>query len=242
MSGKIPGAYLLIGRNDKIAFAQGFGVQGPGQATPMSEETIFRVFSMTKPIVTVTAMTLVEEGKLGVDDPVSKYLPEFANVHVLQTDGVANRRRADAGPPPDEPHLRHHLLLHPAQQPLGSHSRCRRGRAAKTSRAKDGEDVVASCRSPPSPARPGTIRSATDVLGAVDRGGHRQVARRCGQGARDGPAGHDRHGLLPACGKRARFAQSKTAGSALLRLHGASPFMQAAAASRRRRKTICASR
>ena len=80
-SGKIPGAYLLIGRHGQVAFAEGFGVQGPGQTAPMTDETIFRVFSMTKPIVTVTAMTLVEDGKLSVDDPVSKYLPEYANLN-----------------------------------------------------------------------------------------------------------------------------------------------------------------
>lgn len=83
-SGKLPGAYLLIGRHDKVAFAEGFGVQGPDQTTPMSDETIFRVFSMTKPIVTVTAMKLVEEGKLNIDDPVSKYIPEFADATVYQ--------------------------------------------------------------------------------------------------------------------------------------------------------------
>jgi CubicO group peptidase (beta-lactamase class C family) len=91
MSGKLPGAYLLIGRHGQIAFQQGFGVQGPGQTTPMSDETIFRVFSMTKPIVAVTAMTLVQEGKLNLDDPVSKYLPAFADVQVLQKDGTRTK-------------------------------------------------------------------------------------------------------------------------------------------------------
>jgi CubicO group peptidase (beta-lactamase class C family) len=87
-SGKIPGAYLLVGRHGKVAYAHGFGVQGPGQTTPMSDETIFRVFSMTKPIVAVTAMTYVQEGKLDLDAPVSKYLPAFANVKVYQKDGT----------------------------------------------------------------------------------------------------------------------------------------------------------
>lgn len=88
-AGKIPGAYLLIGRHGKVAFEEGFGVQGPGQTTPVSDETIFRVFSMTKPIVSVTAMTLVEQGKLDLDAPVSKYLPEFADLHVWQADGTS---------------------------------------------------------------------------------------------------------------------------------------------------------
>ena len=86
-SGKIPGAYLLIARHGQIAFSEGFGVQGPGQATPMSDESIVRIYSMTKPIVTVTAMTLVEQGRLQLDDPVSKYLPEYSSLQVLQADG-----------------------------------------------------------------------------------------------------------------------------------------------------------
>jgi CubicO group peptidase (beta-lactamase class C family) len=86
-SGKLPGAYLLIGRHGQVAYQRGFGVQGPGQTTPTSDETIFRVFSMTKPIVAVTAMTLVQEGKLDLDAPVSKYLPAFANIKVWRKDG-----------------------------------------------------------------------------------------------------------------------------------------------------------
>jgi CubicO group peptidase (beta-lactamase class C family) len=103
-SGKIPGAYLLIGRKNQIAFSQGFGVQGPGQTTPVTDETIFRVFSMTKPVVAVTAMTLVQEGKLDLDAPVSKYLPAFANIKVWQKDGdpVASTK----------PMLIRHLMSH----------------------------------------------------------------------------------------------------------------------------------
>jgi CubicO group peptidase (beta-lactamase class C family) len=87
-AGKIAGAYLLIGRHGKVAFQEGFGTQGPGQTAPMTDETIFRVFSMSKPIVSVTAMTLVEEGKLDLDAPVSKYLPEYANLRVWKADGT----------------------------------------------------------------------------------------------------------------------------------------------------------
>ena len=87
-AGKLAGAYLLVGRHGKVAFREGFGTQGPGQTATPDEETIFRVFSMTKPIIAVTAMTLVEEGKLDLDAPVSKYLPEYANLAVWQADGT----------------------------------------------------------------------------------------------------------------------------------------------------------
>jgi CubicO group peptidase (beta-lactamase class C family) len=87
-AGKIAGALLIVGRHGKVAYEQSFGTQGPGQTTPITDETIFLVFSMTKPIVSVTAMTLVEEGKLDLDAPVSKYLPEYANLRVWKADGT----------------------------------------------------------------------------------------------------------------------------------------------------------
>jgi CubicO group peptidase (beta-lactamase class C family) len=167
MSGKLPGAYLLIGRNDQIAFAQGFGVQGPGQTTPMSEETIFRIFSMTKPIVSVTAMTLVEEGKLSVDDPVSKYLPEYANLTVIQPDGTSK--------PATKPMLIRHLMSHTSgliygfiqpNTPLGKqYAAAGEGDPSKT--AREQAKIFAGL---PLAAEPGTAWNysrSTDVLGAV---------------------------------------------------------------------------
>ena len=103
-AGKLAGAYLLIGRHGKVAFKEGFGVQGPGQTAVPNDETIFRVFSMTKPIVAVTAMTLVEEGKLDLDAPVSKYLPEYANLTVYQPDGSTK--------PATKPMLVRNLMSH----------------------------------------------------------------------------------------------------------------------------------
>ena len=103
-AGKIAGAYLMIGRHGKVAYQEGFGVQGPGQSAPMTDETIFRVFSMSKPIVSVTAMTLVEEGKLDLDAPVSKYLPEYANLVVWQPDGTTK--------PATRPMLVRNLMSH----------------------------------------------------------------------------------------------------------------------------------
>jgi CubicO group peptidase (beta-lactamase class C family) len=103
-SGKIAGAYLLVGRKGKVVFEEGFGVQGPGQTAPVTNETIFRIFSMTKPVVSVTAMTLVEEGKLDIDAPVSKYLPEYANLAVWQADGTTK--------PAAQPMLVRHLMSH----------------------------------------------------------------------------------------------------------------------------------
>ena len=79
---KIPGAILLIRRNGQTAYFKSFGVRDPATRSPMMPDTIFRIYSMSKPITTVAAMMLVEEGKLNLDDPLSKYIPAFAGVKV----------------------------------------------------------------------------------------------------------------------------------------------------------------
>jgi CubicO group peptidase (beta-lactamase class C family) len=84
---KIPGAIMMIQRNGETAYFSSFGVRDPGTKEPMSPNTIFRIYSMSKPITTVAAMMLVEEGKLQLDDPLSKYIPAFAKVRV----GVENK-------------------------------------------------------------------------------------------------------------------------------------------------------
>jgi CubicO group peptidase (beta-lactamase class C family) len=79
---KIPGALMLIERHGAIAYSESFGVRDPGTKVPMTADTIFRIYSMSKPIATVAAMMLVEEGKLALDEPVAKYIPSFATVKV----------------------------------------------------------------------------------------------------------------------------------------------------------------
>jgi CubicO group peptidase (beta-lactamase class C family) len=81
-AGVVPGAVFIVGRNGKIAWERTLGTQGPQDSTPMSLDTIFRIQSMTKPIVSVAVMTLVQQGRIGLDDPVSKYLPEYAHTTV----------------------------------------------------------------------------------------------------------------------------------------------------------------
>lgn len=86
-SGKIPGAVLLLAKGGEVVNVTTVGAEGPGDADPMTPETIFRIYSMSKPIVSVAAMQLVEEGKLALADPISKYIPEFANPKVLEGGG-----------------------------------------------------------------------------------------------------------------------------------------------------------
>jgi len=84
----MPGAIMMIQRNGETAYFSSFGVRDPGTSEPVTPDTIFRIYSMSKPITTVAAMMLVEEGKLQLDEPVSKYIPAFANVKVgVETKG-----------------------------------------------------------------------------------------------------------------------------------------------------------
>jgi len=81
-AGELPGAVVLIARNGKIVMLDAFGYRDREAKAPMKTDTIFRIASMTKPIVAVAAMILMEEGKLSLADPVSKYIPAFADTKV----------------------------------------------------------------------------------------------------------------------------------------------------------------
>lgn len=80
--GKIPGAILLIQQHGKPVYHRSFGVRDVATNLPMTDDTIFRLFSMSKPITSVVAMMLIDEGKIALDDPIAKYIPSFANVKV----------------------------------------------------------------------------------------------------------------------------------------------------------------
>ena len=79
---ELPGAVVLIVRNGKIVMFDSFGFRDKEAKVPMTNDTIFRIASMTKPIVTVAAMILMEEGKLTLQDPVSRFIPAFAETKV----------------------------------------------------------------------------------------------------------------------------------------------------------------
>jgi CubicO group peptidase (beta-lactamase class C family) len=80
--GVVPGAVLLVARHGKIAWFETAGVLDPSTKTPMTRDAIFRIFSMSKPITTVSAMMLFEDGKIAIGDPISRYLPRFAQMKV----------------------------------------------------------------------------------------------------------------------------------------------------------------
>jgi CubicO group peptidase (beta-lactamase class C family) len=82
-SREIPGAVALVVDEDEVLFIDAYGERDVANELPMTKDTIFRIASMTKPIAATAIMMLVEEGKLALDDPISDYLPEYAEVGVI---------------------------------------------------------------------------------------------------------------------------------------------------------------
>jgi CubicO group peptidase (beta-lactamase class C family) len=81
-NGKIPGAIVLIQQHGKPVYYEKFGMRDVSTKQPMTDDTIFTVYSMSKPVTSVAAMMLIEEGKLKLTDPVEKYIPSFATSKV----------------------------------------------------------------------------------------------------------------------------------------------------------------
>jgi CubicO group peptidase (beta-lactamase class C family) len=85
---RLPGAVAMIARHGKLGFLEAFGVQNPASGAPMRIDSIFRIYSMTKPIVSVAIIMLIEEGRLFLADPLAKYVPAFADPKVaVERDG-----------------------------------------------------------------------------------------------------------------------------------------------------------
>ncbi|MDB5656024.1 MAG: serine hydrolase [Tardiphaga sp.] len=80
--GTAPGVTMLVARRGQVGYFETFGQQAPGAAAPMAKDSLFRIFSMTKPIVSLGIMTLVEDGEMLLTDPLAKYIPAFADTRV----------------------------------------------------------------------------------------------------------------------------------------------------------------
>jgi len=92
--GTMPGATVMVARGGQIGWFDALGKQNPTEARAMAQDSIFRIFSMTKPIVSVGVMMLLEEGHFLLDEPIAKFIPEFANQKV----GVENDGKLDLVP------------------------------------------------------------------------------------------------------------------------------------------------
>lgn len=93
--GTVPGVTVLVARRGQVGWFEALGKQSPAVSAPMALDSIFRIFSMTKPIVSVGIMMLVEDGHLLLGDPVAKFIPEFADQKV----GVVSGGKLELVPP-----------------------------------------------------------------------------------------------------------------------------------------------
>jgi CubicO group peptidase (beta-lactamase class C family) len=168
-SGHLPGAVALVARHGKVGWFEAFGQQDPAAGTPMRPDSIFRIYSMTKPIVSVGVMMLWEEGRLLLNDPIEKYLPALASPKVGVIEGETMRLTAANRSITVQDLLRHTSGL--TYEFRGNTPVHKAYIDAKTSRLRQtNEEQVATLGGLPLLHQPGTqweYSRSTDVLGRL---------------------------------------------------------------------------
>ncbi|KAF3468554.1 serine hydrolase domain-containing protein [Streptomyces sp. Tu 3180] len=113
--GRLPGFLVAVARGGRVAHLTAYGARDVAAGLPVESDTLWRIYSMTKPVTSVGALTLVEEDRLSLDDPVGRHLPAFAEPRVYEGgsgDDVLTR-------PADGPLLVRHLMTHTAGLTFG---------------------------------------------------------------------------------------------------------------------------
>ena len=168
---RLPGAVVLVARHGKLALFESLGVQDPTTGELMAKDSIFRIYSMTKPIVSVAIMMLMEQGQVLLSDPVAKYLPEFAAQQVAVPDGSGDSCTLR---PATRDATVHDLLRHTAgltyefMGNLPVHSQYAQARIG--SRQRTNEAFSKTLAALPLLADPGKVweySRATDILGRL---------------------------------------------------------------------------
>jgi CubicO group peptidase (beta-lactamase class C family) len=164
-SGRLPGAVAMIARHGQIGLFEAVGQQDPRTGAPMKTDSIFRIYSMTKPVISVAVMMLVERGQLLLSDPVSRWLPEYANQQVATASGLEPVRQAATV----QDLLRHTAGL--TYEFLGDSSVQRQyGEVKIASRERTNAEFSQTLAALPLQFQPGTVWAysrATDVLGRL---------------------------------------------------------------------------
>jgi CubicO group peptidase (beta-lactamase class C family) len=167
--GILPGATVMVARRGQIGWFEALGRQSPDASAPMAHNSLFRIFSMTKPIVSVGTMMLLEDGHFTLNDPVSKFIPEFANQKV----GVENNGKLDlvplARPMTVQDLLRHTSGItydHTGNGPVHQLYQQSRLRSRKISNAEHAA-MVASLPLICQPGAEWNYSRSTDILGRI---------------------------------------------------------------------------
>jgi CubicO group peptidase (beta-lactamase class C family) len=112
--GKLPGAVVMVARKGKIIYSDAIGFQDKGENTPMKLDSIFRIYSMTKPLASVAAMMLVEDGVIQLTDPIAKFLPAFKDMKVSVAHTGEDGKVTYTNVPAAKPIIVQDLLRHSA--------------------------------------------------------------------------------------------------------------------------------
>lgn len=169
---KIPGAVILVQQHGHPVYFESFGLRDFKR--PMTADTIFRLYSMSKPITSVAAMMLVEDGKLALSDPVAKYIPEFADTKVGVEKASENGDPSLALEPLKRPITIEDLLRHSSGLTYGFYGESLVRKGYNNSGLFDGDfdnaDFASRIAKLPLAEQPGTrwdYGHSTDVLGRV---------------------------------------------------------------------------
>jgi len=109
---RLPGAVVMIARHGEVVYYEAFGARDPATGAPMQKDSIFRIYSMTKPITGVAVLMLLEEGRLRLSDPISEYLPALKNPKVMVETVDAQGRRVTSTVPANREITIQDLLRH----------------------------------------------------------------------------------------------------------------------------------
>ena len=167
--GRLPGAVVLIARRGRLAYFECFGRRDAASGAPMTKDAIFRIYSMTKPITSVAAMMLWEEGRFLLSDPIGKYLPELSDLDVALERGAEIERVPAERPISVQDLLRHTSGL--TYEFRGPGAVQKMYMSAKVfSRAQSSAEQVATLGKLPLLHQPGTrweYSRSTDVVGRL---------------------------------------------------------------------------
>ena len=161
---KVAGIATMVSRNGKIIYAKAFGERGVDDSKTLKIDDLFRIYSMTKPIVAVAAMQLYEKGMFHLSDPISKFLPELAELSVMDEEGNLT--------PNEEPISMQQLLTHTAGFSYGfSNSKVdQEYNKAELWTSKDSDDFIKRVAALPLHYKPGErwhYSIAVDLTGVI---------------------------------------------------------------------------
>ena len=167
--GRLPGAVALVARRGKLALFESLGQQDPASGSAMKRDAIFRIYSMTKPVVSVAVMMLMEQGKLLLSDPVERFLPEYSGQKVAVERAGAVELQAVIRPVTVQDLLRHTAGL--TYEFMGDADVQRQyARLQMGSRERSNSEFSHTLAGLPLMYQPGSVWAysrATDVLGRL---------------------------------------------------------------------------